>query len=123
MNSKLAVLTALLAGATACAPARAAPGDALAECVTLSPDHQASRFGTQYLLVKDDSTHYRLGFGGGACDAMAMSARVEIHTDGTPNRLCPSGSEVATKRDTCKVSGVQEITPEQFERYSRRGRR
>lgn len=102
--------------------AQAEPGEPLSECVDLSAGHQATRFGTQYLMVKDGDEHYRLGFGG-SCDTLSTSSTVRISTDSAANRLCPEGTQVSTKRDTCKVRRVEEIRPDEFERYAKRARR
>lgn len=122
MNAKPLIFPALFLSALAAAPVQAAPGDALTECVELASDHQATRFGSQYLLIRSDDAHYRLGFGG-ACDAIALTANVQVSTSGTSNRLCPTGTHVETKRDTCKVRSVEEIRADEFERYAKRNRR
>lgn len=122
MNTRLCTLATVLLCACSATAAHAAPGEKLSGCVELSPDHQATRFGSQYLVLRDNGAHYRLGFAG-SCHALAVSSNVSISTDGQPNRLCPGGTEVSTKRDVCKVRAVDEIRADEFERYARRGRR
>lgn len=121
MNTRLAALTALLC-AGAIPASHAAPGDQLSDCIQLSPAHQAARSGSQYLIIRSEDTHYRLGFGG-ACDAIALSSNVAISTDGKSNRLCPTGTQVSSKRDDCSVRSVEEITAREFERYVKRSMR
>lgn len=123
MKLKLISTSALLCATLQGGNLHAAPADALAECVELAPDYQATRFGSQYLLVKNGETHYRLSFGGGSCDAIAMSSRLKITTEGTANRLCPTGTRVATKNDRCSVRSVEEIRADEYERYRQRARR
>jgi hypothetical protein len=116
------IASALIAAATTAAQAGppATPAVPLASCVDLSPEHEAFRFGSQYLLVQDGDAHYRLSFGGD-CDALLQSARFDISTDGKSNRLCGNGSKVST-RSACPVSSVVQIDADQFARYRRRSR-
>jgi hypothetical protein len=93
----------------------------MADCVTLSPDHQAARFGSQYLAIRDGDTHYRVEFGG-SCAAL-QSASVVVTSDRAPNRLCATGSRVSSKAGDCMVSKVTVIDEAEFERYARRPRR
>jgi len=117
------IASALIAVATTAAQAAtpASPPDPLASCVDLSPDHEAFRFGSQYLLVHDGDTHYRLSFSG-SCDALQQSAQFDITTDGKSNRLCGKGSKVSARTYACPVSSVDQIDADQFARYRKRSR-
>jgi len=97
----------------------AARGEALVDCVTLSPDHQGVRFGSQYLLVRDGERHFRLGFSG-SCEALMRSTAVMISTGGENNRLCAANSVVSSKRDRCAVRRVELIDADDYARYARR---
>jgi uncharacterized protein DUF6491 len=116
---KSTLLLAALAGfATA---AYAQENEKLTDCVDLPADYQATRFGSQYLLVKDGDNYYRLGFNG-SCDAIALASSVKISTDGQANRLCPTGTKVATKRDSCKVRELVRVDQDEYDQYARRNR-
>jgi hypothetical protein len=115
-----AIAIALLSG-VAFASAHAAGNEDLSDCVDLSSQHETARFGSQYLLVKDGESHYRLGFGG-SCGEIAISTRVQLRAEGKDGRICPSGTTVRTKRGSCTVRGVASISAEQYESYARRGR-
>ena len=93
----------------------------LKDCVELSADHQMARFGSQYLLVKDGDAHYRIGFGG-SCSAIAVSTQVKIATDDQANRLCPQGTRVVTKRDSCAAREVLRVDEDEYETYARKRR-
>lgn len=114
-----------MAFAMLCVTASSAPAadrvQPLSDCVDLAPDRQMARFGSQYLLVKDGDTHYRIGFGG-SCAAISMSTQVQIRTDGRNNRLCPSGTRVFAKRDSCIARGVMLISADKYDSYVRRAR-
>jgi hypothetical protein len=116
------IASVLIASATTAVQAAtpASPAVPLASCVDLSPNHEAFRFGSQYLLVQDGDARYRLSFGGD-CDALLQSAQFDISTDGKSNRLCANGSKVRT-RSACPVSSVVQIDADQFARYRRRSR-
>ena len=94
----------------------------LTDCVDLSSEYQVARFGSQYLMVKDGDAHYRIGFGGSGCSAIALSANVKIVTDGKDNQLCPVDSKVKTKRDSCNAREVLRIDGIEYEKYARRQR-
>jgi len=80
-----------------------------------------TRFGSQYLLVKDGEAHYRVGFGGN-CSAISLSTQVRIRTGDQDNRLCPSGTRVLSKRDSCTVRSVVLISGDDYASYTRRAR-
>ncbi|MEO8364844.1 MAG: hypothetical protein ABI538_01415 [Pseudoxanthomonas sp.] len=94
----------------------------LNDCVELSADFQVARFGSQYLVVKDGDSYYRIGFGGSGCSAIALSSSVRIVTDGKDNQLCPVASKVRTKRDTCDAREVLRVDEVEYEKYARRQR-
>jgi hypothetical protein len=112
-------LVALAGFATA---AHAQENEKLTDCVELPADYQATRFGSQYLLVKDGDNYYRLGFNG-SCSAIALSSSVKISTAGQANRLCPSDTKIASKRDSCRVSEVVRVDQNAYEQYARKNRR
>jgi len=122
MNTKFGLLTTLLLCACSATAAHAAPGDKLSDCIDLSSDYEATRFGSQYLIIRDNNAHYRVGFGG-SCDAMTMNSKMSISTEGHENRLCASNTKVSMKRDSCKVRSVEEIRADEFERYAQRAKR
>jgi hypothetical protein len=103
------------------APAEAEDGEPLSDCITLAPDHQGTRNGSEQLLLKDGPAHYRLDLGG-SCDALIYSARVQVETDGTANRLCPQGTTVRAKNRSCTVRTVETIEAADFARHARRRR-
>ena len=114
----LAVALALCAASTQAMAA----SDPLADCVDLAANRQAVRSGTQFLAIKDGENYYRVGFSGGDCPALAMTASVRITTDGTANRLCPQKSQVQAHRDSCTVTKVDLIDADDFARYKRSSR-
>ena len=91
----------------------------LADCVNLGEDHQAVRFGTQYVLIENGDAHYRLKFNG-SCDALTVATSVEISTDGQANRLCPENSRLTSRTKSCSVRSVDLIDADTYERYKRR---
>ena len=111
---------ALLLLAACSASAVAAEPVPVEGCVELSDSHQGMRYGSKYLLVKDGDAHYRVGFGR-SCTALVMASNVTIKTDGQSNRLCATGTKVASKQARCDVRTVEAIDAETFERYKRRG--
>ena len=110
-----AVLLAACAGMLQAKP----PQNPLTDCVDLSADQQAVRFGTQYLLINDAGAYYRLHFNG-SCDALAFASTVEISTDGKLNRLCPQKSRLTSRTKTCSVRSVEVIDADTYARFKRR---
>ena len=94
----------------------------LADCVTLSSDHQLQRFGSQYLLVKDGEAYYRIGFGGSGCSAITLSSNLKIATEGQADRLCPADTRVITKRDSCAAREVKRVDENEYAKYVRKRR-
>ncbi|MBP6215804.1 MAG: hypothetical protein KA391_00245 [Luteimonas sp.] len=103
-------------------PVDAKEPEPLTECVSLSNDHKGTRFGSQYLLLKDGDAHYRVGFGG-SCSAIDRSSVVQVATAGQKNQLCTKGTTVSSRSDHCAVRSVEKIDAEQYERVARRNRR
>ena len=103
-------------------PVDAKEPEPLTECVSLSNDHKGTRFGSQYLLLKDGDAHYRVGFGG-SCDALMRSSIVQVATSGEKNRLCAKGTTVTSRSDHCTVRSVEKVDAEYYERVARRNRR
>lgn len=114
------VLVALL-GLTTTAHARQ-ENEKLADCVDLPADYQATRFGSQYLLIKDGDNYYRIGFNG-SCSAITLSSSIKIATEGQANRLCPSDTRISGKRDSCAASEVLRVDENEYEKYARNKRR
>jgi hypothetical protein len=118
-------LIALILIATATTAAQAAtpvaPAAPLADCVDLGPQHEAFRFGSQYLLVQDGDNHYRLSFSGD-CDAILHSSSPDIAAGGKSNRLCARGTRVSTGAYSCAVSRIDQIGADTYTRYRRRSR-
>ncbi|MGH8026510.1 MAG: hypothetical protein ACREO0_07255 [Pseudoxanthomonas sp.] len=90
----------------------------MADCVDLPADYQATRFGSQYLLIKDGDNYYRVGFNG-SCSAIALSSSVKISTDGQANRLCPRDTKISSKRDSCAAREVVHVDQREYEQYVR----
>lgn len=90
-------------------------------CVSLSDQHRTSRFGTQYLLVKDGDEHFKVSFAGNQCGMLAVTPKFRIKTGGEANRLCSSGSTVSARTGSCKVNKVEAIDAEEFARLRRKG--
>jgi hypothetical protein len=122
LSLPLFAFAGVAAAATPNAPSESAPSDtAMSDCVDLSANHEAFRFGNQALLVADGDAHYRLGFGSG-CDALMASSTVDITTNGQANRLCPKGSRVSARTYSCAVREVQRISSEEYAAYQRKAR-
>ena len=122
MKTPLSLATAGLLILTA-GGAMAADGPALADCVDLGGNQQIVRAGNgDQFFLKDGDNHYRIGLGRG-CGGLAVASRIELSTDGTVNRLCPSGSKVKTNREICPVNQVSTISAEEFKRRQARANR
>jgi hypothetical protein len=122
MKSFLRCGTGMVLALLACT-AQAVDPQTLPDCVTLGQDQQIVRTGSsQQFFLKNGQDHYRVSVGNG-CGALAIASRIDIHTDGTDNRLCPSGSQVKTNRESCPVSAVALIDAEEFSRRQKRARR
>lgn len=113
------ILVALLGFATSAHAQQ--ENEKLADCVDLPADYQATRFGSQYLLVKDGDNYYRLGFNGN-CSAISLSSSVKISTEGQANRLCPKETKISTKRDSCNVREVIRVDEHEYQQYARKNR-
>lgn len=115
----LATTVASVLLVAAAAPAHAKQTPALGECVTLSDAHHASRAAdNSQLLLKDGDAYYRVDFGS-QCQAIARHSVVHLETNGHRNQLCPQGSQVRAKRDTCKVQSVEPIRQVEYQRNAR----
>ena len=110
----------LLSSLAACAMSAqaAAPADELAECTNLSGAQQVSRFGNQYIFVRDGDAFYRLHTGN--CDKLALATRFEIFGDSEKGRICPSGTQVKTNTGKCNISRIERIDEATYRRYQRR---
>ncbi len=106
-------LCALCAGA-----AQAAAGQALGECTTLSGSQQVSKFGNQYVLVRDGDTYYRLAADG--CNKLSMATKFQLSAESQPNRICPTQTRVETNAGSCTASKAELIDEATYRRYMRR---
>ena len=93
-----------------------------AECVKLSEQRQTLRYGSQFLLIRDQDRHFRVSFAGNQCGAISAAAKVRIHTDGKDDLLCPESGRVSTRAGLCRVAAVESIDGETFAQLSRRRR-
>lgn len=122
MSIKRICTLALLAGA-AFAAANASANTPLTDCVDLGGGQEIVRSGgTQSMLLRDGQSHYLIGFRGD-CSSLATASKIEIVTDATANRLCPTGSKVQTNQATCTVAKVESIDAEQFAARKKRASR
>ncbi len=116
------IATLILAGHLIPVDVEAKEAEPLTDCVSLSDAHQGTRFGSQYLLLKDGDAHYRLGFGG-SCDALVRSSILQVATGGEKNRLCAKGTSVTSRSNHCTVRSVERIEADVYDRVARRNRR
>jgi hypothetical protein len=115
-----AVMLIAVAGVSQAQPP-ATPKVPLADCVNLGADHEAFRFGNQYLLVHDGDAHYRLSFYGN-CEALGLATQVRISTSGEANRLCPKATRVESRTQSCTVRSVDRIDAADYARFQRKAR-
>ncbi|MEG3788961.1 hypothetical protein V1318_02380 [Lysobacter sp. CCNWLW3] len=99
--------------------AQALAGEAVQDCVELSGSQQVSRFGSQYVLVADGGSYYRLSVSS-SCDGLQMATRFDVAADGQSGRICPSGTRVKLNKDDCKVTAVERIDEAAYARYNKR---
>lgn len=95
-------------------------GEPVEGCVDLGPGHQAYRYGSQFVLVRDGESHYRLGVDD--CGDLTISTRFAFDTEGTAGRLCASGTRVRLKNATCSASSLERIDAGTFARLRKRSR-
>ncbi|KRC33996.1 MULTISPECIES: hypothetical protein [unclassified Lysobacter] len=112
-------LSLLIALGLCAISAPALAGDAIQDCVDLSGSQQVSRFGTQYVLVADGDTYYRLSVGS-SCDGLPLATRFELSADGQGGRICPTGTRVKTNNANCKINAVERIDAGDYARYTKR---
>jgi hypothetical protein len=112
--SRIAVfaLTTLSAGAAFAAP------QAIQECATLSGNQQISRFGNQYVLVRDGDAYYRLQADG--CDKLSLATRFELQAESQAGRICPRDTLIETNTGKCKAAKAELIDEATYLRYQRR---
>lgn len=115
MKTRFRVAAALSLSVFAFASNAASSKDqALGDCVTLGAGKEIVRAGNgQQFFLKDGDSHYRIAFKN-SCSSIVTASKLEISTDGETNRLCPQGTQVRTKRDTCKVGEVERIDADEF---------
>lgn len=115
-------LSAIAIVAFHCAiPAARAQQPAAEGCIVLSTGHQAARFGSQYLFVRDGDAYYRIEFPGDSCAAL-RSASVTISTGGQPLTLCRQGTRVSSRAGSCAVDRYVPTDAKDYERHARRSR-
>ncbi len=121
MNIRAALHLAILSLASTAFAASAS--ESIPDCVDLGNDQEIVRnSGGQQIFLRDSQNHYRIGFTHN-CGSVMVTPSIAISTDGQQNRLCPSGSKVRTKRDTCDISAVEIITAEDFAKRKKRAAR
>lgn len=105
--------------ATALPATAANDGEPLERCVQLSDEHRGASVerGSQ-LLLKDGRSHYRVSFEG-RCATLARARSVFIGTGGEHNRLCPQGTTVSAREDSCSASMVELIDAATYDRQMR----
>ncbi len=104
-------------------PLAASAGESVTQCVSLGNSQEIVRSaGGQQFFLKDGDSHYRVGFAH-SCDSIMTTPSVEISTNGEVNQLCPEGTKVKTKRDSCRVEAVETISAEEFDRRKKRASR
>ncbi|QNP40727.1 hypothetical protein [Lysobacter solisilvae (ex Woo and Kim 2020)] len=106
-------LTSLCAGT-----AFAAPAQAIQECATLSGNQQISRFGNQYVLVRDGDTYYRLQ--ADRCDKLSLATSFELQAESQSGRICPRDTQIETNTGKCKATRAEVIDEATYLRYQRR---
>jgi hypothetical protein len=121
MNTKRLCTAAMLASLAFAA--NAAENTPLTDCVDLGANQEIVRSGgAQSMLLRDGDAHYLVGFRGD-CGALATATSIEIRTEGTANRLCPTGTTVITNRSNCSVAKVEAIDADEFGILKRRASR
>jgi hypothetical protein len=119
----IAITLATLLFAAHLPPVEAKEGQALSGCVSLSAGHKGTRVsGNEQFLLKDGDAHYRVAFRH-QCEAVARSSVIRIEALGQANQLCPEGTSVRARNESCAVRSVETITAEEYERQARRNRR
>src|SRR5262245_50254711 len=94
------ILFAALAAAAVCAgTAYAASNEPLKKCVSLSGSQQVSRFGSQYVLVHDGDTYYRLH--ADRCDKLSLATRFALRAESQSDRICPADTQIQTNTGNC----------------------
>lgn len=103
--------------------ANAANNASITDCVDLAGNHEIVRSGgAQSMLLRDGQSHYLIGFRGD-CASLATASSIQVSSDGTANRLCPTGTKVKTNRATCSVGKVEAIDADQFSALKKRASR
>ena len=86
--------------------------------VTLSGNQQISRFGNQYVLVRDGDAYYRLQADG--CDKLSLATRFELQAESQAGRICPRDTLIETNTGKCKAAKAELIDEATYLRYQRR---
>jgi len=111
-----------LAGLACAGAASAARHEKVTECVDLSQARSFQRAGTQHLYIADGGDHYRLSFMGNACGPMRNTSKLELRTGETTNRICPQDTRLRANGHNCRVSGIERLTAEDYQRLTRKRR-
>jgi hypothetical protein len=94
--------------------------ESVTDCVDLGADRSLRHNGAQFLYVRDGDAHYRFGFRDGRCNAMTMTSKLSIASDGTENRVCPGSAKLKAKGLSCLVTAIEKISAEDYARRLRR---
>lgn len=111
-----------LAGLACAGAAHAAKHEKVTDCVDLSESRSFKRAGTQHLYIADGGQHYRLSFRDNACGPMRNTSKLELRTGDTTNRMCPEDTRLRANGHTCRVSGIERLTAEDYQRLTRKRR-
>ena len=119
MTKSLSISLFIALAAVASAADARQEGEKLAECVDLPAGYEAARFGSQYLLVRDNDDYFRIDLGK-SCNAIALSSNVKISTKGEANRICPTDTRVSSKHSRCDAREVVRIDQSEYRKYAKR---
>jgi hypothetical protein len=110
----------ILLGVSVAGTALASAGEPVQECVDLTPERSLRHNGAQFLYVRDGEEHYRLSFRDGRCNVMTMTSKLDLVTGEAENRVCPEGSRVKARGQSCRVTGIERISEQDYARKLRR---
>lgn len=115
-------MLALALGTLATFGAQAAKHEKVTHCIELSEARSFKRTGPQFLYVSDAGQHYRVSFAGGECGEMRGASRLDFKTGEASGRICPKGSKLWANGPLCKVSGIEKLSAEDYQRLTRKRR-
>ena len=120
MNQRSTTVGLILLGLSVAGPTLASVGEPVQDCIELTPERSLRHNGAQFLYVRDGADHYRLSFRDGRCNAMTMTSKLDLVTGEAENRVCPEGSRVKARGQTCRVTGIERISEDDYARKLRR---